>query len=56
MPTLCALGWPSKLDLIAILSKKEETIQNFNNITSILASIHLITQNGPPNSAILFIK
>ena len=56
MPTLCALGGPSELDLIAILSKKEETIQNVNNITSILARIHLITLNGPPKSAILFIK
>ena len=56
MPTICALGRPSKLDLIAILSKKEETIHKFNNVTSILASNHLIKQSGPPKSAILFIN
>ena len=56
MSILCALGWPSKLDIIAILSKKEETIKKFNNITSILASLHLITPNGPPKSTILLIK
>ena len=56
MPTICALGRPSTLDTIAILSKKEETIHKFNNATSILAKNILITQSGPPNPVILFIN